>query len=112
MPDEFYTRERCFITELLNTPKAPSFSIARCRVESGVLTELHRLAVDEWYVIESGQGEVSVGDAGTRTIGPGEVVAIPAGTPQQIRNTGSNSLLFLCICMPRFTPGSYEALEN
>jgi mannose-6-phosphate isomerase-like protein (cupin superfamily) len=111
MPDEFYTRERCFMTELLNSPQTPSFSIARCRVEPGVLTELHRLAVDEWYVVESGEGEVRVGDAGGRMIAPGEVVAIPAGISQQIKNTGSGSLLFLCICVPRFTPASYEALE-
>ena len=112
MPDEFYTRERCFITELLNSPATPSFSIARCRVEPGVLTELHRLAVAEWYVVESGEGEVSVGDADGRMIGPGEVIAIPAGVPQQVRNTGPGPLQFLCVCTPRFTPAGYEPLED
>lgn len=112
MSDEFYTRERCFITELLNSPETPSFSIARCRVEPGVLTELHRLTVDEWYVIESGEGTVSVADAEERGVGPGEVVVIPAGASQQIRNTGPGQLLFLCVCVPRFVPGTYEPLED
>ena len=76
-----------------------------------MLTELHSLAVDEWYVIVTGQGTVMVGDAAARDVGPGDVVTIPAGTPQQIRNTGAGDLRFQCICLPRFTPAAYTPLE-
>lgn len=112
MSNEFYTRERCFITELLNDANIPSVSLARCRVAPGVQTELHRLGVDEWYVVESGTGKVRVGAEAERLVGRGDTVAIPAGTPQQISNTGDDQLLFLCVCIPRFTPQSYEPLEE
>ena len=49
---ERYTSERCWISEILNDLRWPEFSIARCRVEPGVPTELHALAVHEGYVIE------------------------------------------------------------
>ena len=112
MPKEFYTRERCFITELLNDAATASFSIARCRVEPAVLTELHSLSVSEWYVIEAGEGRVSTAGTGFRAVGPGDVVAIPPGTAQQIRNTGADQLKFLCVCVPRFTPSCYKPLED
>jgi mannose-6-phosphate isomerase-like protein (cupin superfamily) len=38
-------------------------------------------------------------------------VVIPAGTPQQIENTGTTDLVFLCVCSPRFRQEGYEALE-
>ena len=40
---EFYTSEKCYITELSNTPDDPDVSIARARVEPGVTTRWHRL---------------------------------------------------------------------
>ena len=106
------TRERCYIREIVNDAEIAAFSLAEARVEPGVLTELHSLAVDEWYVIVEGHGTVMVGDAAPREVGPGDVVAIPAATPQQIRNTGSGDLKFQCICLPRFTPAAYTPLES
>jgi mannose-6-phosphate isomerase-like protein (cupin superfamily) len=40
------------------------------------------------------------------------VVHIPAGVPQQIRNTGDDDLVFLCICTPQFQMDSYRDLEG
>lgn len=111
MNEEVWTSERCFITELLNEPASPQVSLARCRVEPGVTTELHRLTVAEWYVLESGRGLVELGDARAREVGAGDVVTIPAGMPQRITNTGQEDLVFQCICLPRFTPDCYESLE-
>ncbi len=48
---EFQTRERCHIRELVNDDEAPEFSLAQTRVEPGVTTELHKLSVDECYVM-------------------------------------------------------------
>ena len=108
---EVYTGERCFIRELLNEAGCPEVSVARCRVEPGVTTELHRLDVLEWYVIEQGSGRVMVGDGPDWDVGPGDVVSIPAGTPQCIANIGGADLVFLCICAPRFQSDDYTALE-
>lgn len=108
---EFPTRERCHILELLNDPRVPRVSLARCRVEPGTTTELHRLSVDEWYVVERGRGLMEVGSAPAFEIGPGDAVAVPAGAPQRVTNTGSGDLVFQCVCLPRFRPECYEALE-
>jgi mannose-6-phosphate isomerase-like protein (cupin superfamily) len=58
---EVWTAERCYITELFNDDAWPEFSLARCRVEPGVTTQLHALSVHEVYVIEQGQGLMRVG---------------------------------------------------
>ncbi len=110
--DEFYTRERVWVTELLNDPAAPAVSLARCRVLPGVTTELHRLSVAEWYVIESGTGAMEVGGEEPFAVGAGDVVAIPKGVSQRITNTGQADLLLQCICLPRFTPRCYEGLDS
>ncbi len=109
---EFWTSERCFITELLNDPSYPELSIARCRVEPGVTTQNHSLSVHEVYVIEEGDGLMMLGDEAPFPVGPGDTVTIPAGTPQRIRNTSSSDLIFACVCTPRFTTGCYAPLEG
>lgn len=111
-PDsEFDTRERCFITELRNIPGDEGCSIARARVPPGVTTELHRLrGIVEHYVILEGHGVVEVAGEPTR-VAELDVVTIPAESPQRITNTGAGDLTFLCVCVPRWIPESYESLE-
>lgn len=111
-PAETWTRERCYITELVNDPSIEAFSLAIARVEPGVTTERHRLSVDEWYVIRSGQGLVEVGTAAPRPVAAGDVVTIGRGVPQRITNTGAGDLVFECICLPRFTPGAYAPIDD
>lgn len=108
---EFATRERCFITEILNDPAEPKVSLARCRVPPGVTTELHSLAINEWYIIETGQGEMETAGNAAFTVGPGDTVVIPRDVSQRIHNSGNADLIFQCICMPRFTPLDYQPLE-
>ncbi len=110
--DEILTRERCFIRELVNDPALPDASLAECRVEPGVTTELHRLSVAEWYVIREGRGHMEVAGEASFSVAPGDVVAIPPGASQRIRNTGDGDLVFQCLCVPRFTPASYESLDD
>ena len=45
-------------------------------------------------------------------VSPGDVVEIPAGTAQRITNHDTEDLLFLGVCLPRFTPDAYTALED
>lgn len=110
--DEFFTPERCWILESWNKPNDGAVSIARARVKPGITTQLHRLnGVDERYLVISGSGVVKVGNLEPSEIGPGDVVAIPAGVAQQVTASKDEKLVFYCICTPRFDPDCYESLE-
>jgi mannose-6-phosphate isomerase-like protein (cupin superfamily) len=111
--DEFFIDEGCHILELSNSAHDPTLSIARARVAAGVTTRLHRLTgTGERYVILSGRGEVEIDGQAPVEVGPRDVVLIPPGCPQRIRNRGRDDLVFLAICSPRFTPAVYEDLED
>ena len=111
--EEFYTNERCYITELHNTNTDEDCSIARARVEPGVTTRLHRLeGTIERYVILEGMAEVTVGSARPVVVQPLDIVNIPAGAEQCISNTGEGDLVFLCICTPRFRQQNYVVLDE
>jgi mannose-6-phosphate isomerase-like protein (cupin superfamily) len=105
-----WTEERCFIVETWNHPSDPAVSLARARVSPGVTTARHVLAVDERYLIERGRGRVEIGGIES-DVAPGDVVLIPRGTTQRIRNLGDEDLVFLCVCTPRFEPAHYEDSE-
>jgi mannose-6-phosphate isomerase-like protein (cupin superfamily) len=116
MPDnkpseEVWTRERCYVTERINDAEIPAFSLAECRVESGVTTELHCLDVDEWYVIVAGCGSMEVGGGPAYPVSSGDTVSIARGESQRISNTGTSDLIFQCVCIPRFHVEGYQALE-
>ena len=107
---EYYTQERCYITELHNNG---SSSIARARVKPGVRTGLHSLRdTFEQYIILEGEGEVEVGDSPAVKVIPFDVVNIAVDTPQRIRNTGDKDLVFLCLCTHGFKPEAYKNLED
>jgi len=110
--EEVLTAERCHISEAWNSPHDEALSIAHACVEPGVTTALHALeGVAERYVVIAGRGRVEVGDLPPSDVGPGDVVVIPAGTPQRISNTGSEELRFYCLCTPRFHPDCYRELK-
>jgi mannose-6-phosphate isomerase-like protein (cupin superfamily) len=109
--DEFYLDEGCHIVELHNTDTDAGCSIARARVEPGVMTELHCLrGIVERYVMLAGRGEVEIDGQAPAAVAAMDVVTIPAGVSQRIRNTGDSDLIFLCICTPRFEGEKYVQL--
>jgi mannose-6-phosphate isomerase-like protein (cupin superfamily) len=109
---EFLTAERCFILETYNTSNDETLSIARARVPPGVTTALHAVeGTTERYIIAEGRGRVEVGEMPSAEVGPGDVVVIPPGTRQRIRNLGSTDLIFYCVCTPRFRRKNYRSLE-
>ena len=111
--DEYYFDEGCFILELSNLPADPNVSIARARVKAGVTTKLHRLkGVVERYVILSGMGKVEVSECEPQQVSKGDVVVIPSLCPQRITNIGTEDLVFLAICTPRFTEKIYENMDQ
>lgn len=110
---EYYFVEGCFILELSNSPDDPDLSIARARVRPGVTTRLHWLhGITERYVILEGMGMVSVDGNAPQPVGPGDVVIIPPGCPQQISNAGGMDLVFLALCTPRFVPDAYRDMDT
>jgi len=111
--EEYYFDEGCYILEMLNSPVDPEMSIARAKVDAGKMTRFHSLkGVTERYVIQQGQGRVSLGDAFEEEVREGSVVVIPAGVRQRIFNTGNSPLIFLAVCTPRFTLECYKDLES
>ncbi len=109
---EFWTEERCFITELLNDDASPEASLAIARVEPGVTTQLHRLTgTSERYILRKGRGIVEV-DGLRQALSAGDQVAIPSGAAQRITNTGDQDLEFYCLCVPRFRPACYVSMED
>jgi len=107
--DEYYFQEGCHILERLNDAADPAASVARARVAPGTTTRWHRLeGTVERYLIVAGQGFAEIGaDPGFEVV-PGDVVLIPPGTRQRIRNTSGEDLVFLAICTPRFDPDNYR----
>jgi mannose-6-phosphate isomerase-like protein (cupin superfamily) len=108
---EYYTQEKCYILENVNFPNDPHLSIARARVEPGVMTVNHLLKnVIERYLIIQGEGIVEIGGK-TSPVGPGDLIVIPENTSQKITNTGKADLIFYCICTPGFTAECYLSLD-
>lgn len=66
----------------------------------------------ERYSILTGRGLVEVGDLAPREVKEGDVVLIPSMCRQRISNIGSEDLIFLAICTPRFTNDVYEDIED
>ena len=110
-PKEQWTEERIFVQEALNHPGLPEVSLATCRVQAGVTTQLHALSVSETYVIRRGAGKMEKDGTAPFDVRPGDCVHIPAGVAQRITNNGDTDLIFDVICTPRFEPECYTALE-
>ncbi|MDB5801516.1 MAG: mannose-6-phosphate isomerase [Rhodocyclales bacterium] len=109
---EYFFFEGCYITEWSNSPDDADASIARARVLPGVTTHWHKLdGIAERYVILQGEGEVEVGGLPSMPVTTGDVVVIPAGTRQRIRNSAETDLVFLAVCTPRFVIDAYVDLE-
>ena len=110
---ERLTEEQCAILELSNSADDEAVSIARARVAPGVTTRWHRLeGIAERYVILEGNGAVEIGDLPAQIVYAGDVVIIPAGARQRIRNNGTTDLVFLAICTPRFRWEAYEDIDS
>lgn len=113
LKEEFYTSEKCYITELSNTPYDPDVSIARARVEPGVTTRWHRLkGTSERYFIISGKGLAEIGELPPCEVTAGDVVLISPMCCQRITNIGTEDLIFLAICSPRFSQDVYEDIDD
>ena len=77
-------------------------SLAEARLPAGAATVPHHHAVtEEIYYILSGAAEMTLGSE-TRSVVPGDAIAIPPGVRHTIRNVGPDELVFLCTCAPGY----------
>lgn len=101
------------ILEVWNHTEDPELSVARARVPPGVTTRWHRLqGIAARYLILSGQGLAEIEGMAPTAVQPGDLIYIPRGQAQRIRNTGTEGLLFYALCTPRFRWVDYQALEG
>lgn len=100
----FTTKDGSEIRELLAYRNSciQKQSLAEARLPAGVSTQPHyHPRTEEIYYILSGTGDMRVEDA-RRRVGPGDAIAIPSGQRHVIRNTGEETLVFLCCCAPPY----------
>jgi len=100
----FTTKDGSTIRELLahRNSSIRRQSLAEARLDVGAATTPHHHAVtEEIYYILDGTAEMTL-DGETRTVGPGDAIAIPPGGRHTIRNTGPQELVFLCTCAPGY----------
>ncbi|MEM6822481.1 MAG: cupin domain-containing protein [Verrucomicrobiota bacterium] len=86
-------------------------SLAEARVPAGSATAEHKHPkTEEIYYILEGSGTMKIGEE-TQTVRVGDGIAIPPGEPHKIWNTGSEDLVFLCMCAPAYTDEDTILLE-
>lgn len=109
---EQYTAERCFVGENYGSADG-KVSIAIARVKPGVTTVAHHLeGIEEIYIITQGKGVMEVNGVPPEEVTAGDVVVIPEGTSQRIKNVGNCDLVFYCVCTPRFVAERYFSDES
>lgn len=100
----FTTKDGSVIRELLAHRNSVicKQSLAEARVGPGLETQphYHPLTEEIYYILE-GVGEITIGKE-IQPVGPGDAIAIPPGAIHTIRNSGEQTLLFLCCCAPAY----------
>lgn len=99
--------DRSVLCELLHPDKVKEAaglgcSVAHAIVPAGESTLPHVLerSVELYYILD-GEGEMHIGNEQAH-VREGQIVYIPPGARQFIRNIGTGDLVFLCIVSPRW----------
>jgi mannose-6-phosphate isomerase-like protein (cupin superfamily) len=103
---EFFVGEGVLILERANSAADPGVGFDRCRTPAGMTTALHKLKIDERYLITRGAGVVEF-DGQTQAVSAGDVVQFPKGTAQRI-TAGKGGCDFYCVTTPRFLVEDYD----
>jgi mannose-6-phosphate isomerase-like protein (cupin superfamily) len=103
---EFFVGEGVSILERANSSADPGVGFDRARAPAGMTTALHRLKIDERYLITRGSGAMEF-DGVKREVKAGDVVLIPRGTAQRI-TAGEGGVDFYCVTTPRFLTEDYD----
>ncbi len=99
----FITRDGSTIRSILDRANAPveQQSLAEATVPAGNTTERHHHKLsEEFYFLLEGEGTMEI-EGGSREVGTGDAILIPAGAWHQI--TATKDLRFLCCCAPPYS---------
>jgi mannose-6-phosphate isomerase-like protein (cupin superfamily) len=100
----FTTKDGSEIRELLAHRNScivnQSLAEARLPLDGSTAPHYHPLCEEIYYILD-GRGRILIEDE-TRTVGPGDAIAIPPGKRHQITNIGGETLRFLCCCAPAY----------
>ena len=105
--------DRSILCELLHPDNVPGAENLRCSIAHAIvpageatLPHLLRQSTELYYIL-SGSGEMYIGSEHA-PVRPGQLVLIPPGARQYIRNTGTDDLVFLCIVAPKWQAGDED----
>ena len=111
----YTTKDGSIIRELLHPAQhgtTLSMSLAEAQVPGQAETLLHRhKTFQEIYHFLSGKGVMTLGNE-SFPVKKGDSVLIPKGTPHKVRNTGAETLRFLCCCSPPYTHQETELMKS
>jgi mannose-6-phosphate isomerase-like protein (cupin superfamily) len=102
--EAFTTADGSTIRELLahRNSSIRNQSLAEAVLAPGQSTEAHyHPKAEEIYYLLKGQGQMTIAGE-SRNVGAGDAIAIPPASPHTILNTGSEDLVFLCMCAPGY----------
>jgi mannose-6-phosphate isomerase-like protein (cupin superfamily) len=104
------------LAELLHPDNIPGAQRLRCSVAHAIvppgestLPHVMKTSIELYYILE-GHGEMHIGTR-SAPVHPGQIVLIPRGRSQYIRNTGTGNLVFLCIVTPKWQAADEELTE-
>ena len=101
----FATKDTSLIREIVNPRNASlrNQSLAEATLLPGHTSTAHfHPRSEEIYYVLRGSAVMRLEDASS-TLRAGDAVAIAPGCRHQIRNTGSDELVFLCCCAPAYS---------
>lgn len=110
----FRTKDGSQIRELMHpsASAARAQSLAEATVAPGARTLLHRHRItEELYHVTAGAGTMTLGSE-VFTVGVGDTVLIPPGTPHCIEAAAGAPLRILCCCSPPYSHDDTELLED
>jgi len=111
---EIISKDNTILKELLSPLKDDvkiRYSLAHAKVSPGGITLPHRLKSTEVYYILEGNGKMRIDDE-WREVRKGNIIYIPPGSIQQIKNIGNETLAFLCIVDPAWRVENEEILDE
>jgi mannose-6-phosphate isomerase-like protein (cupin superfamily) len=101
------------LAELFHPDQVPGAQRLRCSVAHAIvppgestLPHLLKNSMELYYIL-GGSGEIHVGTR-SAMVHAGQIVLVPRGRSQYIRNTGSGDLVFLCIVSPKWQAADEE----
>jgi mannose-6-phosphate isomerase-like protein (cupin superfamily) len=101
----FVGDDGAIVRELASPQNAPltRHSLAEIRHPLGTASQEHyHTEAEEVYLVVDGRGRIRV-DGETRTIGPGDVVAIAPGQRHKVWQEGAGDLVLLVTCAPAYS---------